>query len=347
MRSPTRLLFVGCVGSLLVAVLCGDVVAKTAQNDLAIESTPTPIGEPAKAVTLYVRGDGGTITLGADDDSASDVSSMVERTGRAQLTVPAWSGGPAGWKQVMSCVKDRLSPFAVTVTDSRPKRGDYIMAMVGGRSSMLKFGDDISGITASDGSVERNAVVYVFSDTDDNDTEDTCVAVIHEFGHAVGLDHEYLCKDPMTYLSDCGEKSFQDVTAPCGEDSARTCDNGNATQNSFQYLASAIGLREPSQRTLDAPTALATAEQPVELSAEKSSEQAVAQSSEQAVDEDDDSVDDAPPATAPPPPPAAAPPTRHRHHSHRHRGGQWRSRDARRAESVPRIHRPAIAHPTH
>ena len=336
MRSPTRLLFVGCVGSLVaVAVTSGTALAKTAQDDLAIESTPAQIGEPARPVTLYVRGTGGTMTLGADDDSANDVSSMVERSGQSQLTVPAWSGGPASWKQVMSCVKDRLSPFAVNVTDSRPSNGDYIMAMVGGRSSMLKFGDDISGITASDGSVERNAVVYIFSDTDDNDTEDTCVAVIHEFGHALGLDHEYLCKDPMTYLSECGEKTFQDVPAPCGEDSARTCDNGSATQNSFQYLASVIGLREPRQRTIEPHLALASADQA----------DALAEASDAASDDgaaDDEPGDDAPQAAPPPPPPA-----RHHHRSHRHRGGQWRSRDARRAESVPRIHRPAIARPTH
>jgi MYXO-CTERM domain-containing protein len=71
-----------------------------------------------------------------------------------------------------------------------------------------------------------------------------------EIAHSFGLDHEFLCADPMTYLNGCGAKSFQDVAAPCGEDQARDCaqagqyDCGYNQQNSVQLMTARIGLNE-------------------------------------------------------------------------------------------------------
>ncbi|MGE3459757.1 MAG: Ig-like domain-containing protein, partial [Kofleriaceae bacterium] len=74
-----------------------------------------------------------------------------------------------------------------------------------------------------------------------------CATVAHEAGHSIGLDHEYLCKDPMTYLSGCGTKSWQDQNARCGENSARDCRCTNpltgskADQNTYQFLRARLG----------------------------------------------------------------------------------------------------------
>jgi hypothetical protein len=55
-----------------------------------------------------------------------------------------------------------------------------------------------------------------------------------------GLDHEYLCADPMTYLGGCGQKSFQNVGL-MRQYSARSCNCGGGTQNSVQMLLDANG----------------------------------------------------------------------------------------------------------
>ena len=59
--------------------------------------------------------------------------------------------------------------------------------------------------------------------------------------HAYGLDHGYLCKDTMTYLSGCGNKSFVDKDVRCGEKKARDCADGKPTQNSYRRLLSVLG----------------------------------------------------------------------------------------------------------
>ena len=73
--------------------------------------------------------------------------------------------------------------------------------------------------------------------------------------HAWGLEHEFKCEDPMTYLYGCGEKSFQDGDYPCGEYEARACECGGASQNAYQYILDLFG---PAVPDTEAPTATIT-----------------------------------------------------------------------------------------
>ena len=213
--------------------------------------TVAALATAAHATTVvYVNRGGGTVSAG-DDDSHRGTSSLVER---GSVKIPAWKGGEARWKKVMSCVKDRFAPFDIELTEERPQSGDYIMAMVGGMPSLLHYDRDVSGIAPYTGDVMPNAIVYVFAAGVDYDVEITCVDVLHEVGHALGLDHEYLCSDPMSYLWDCEQpKTFQDADAKCGEDDPRACENGAQTQNSYQILAHNVGLRGGVQPPAEAP----------------------------------------------------------------------------------------------
>jgi hypothetical protein len=194
-----------------------------------------------RGVTVYVNGDGGTIS-GGWDDSANDVSSVAYGMDH-DVKVPAWKGGKKAWQKVVQCVQDRFSDFNVDIVTDRPSDGDYVMIMVGGYPSLLGYGDSVGGIAPYTGEVVRKAVGFVFSANEDNDVENTCVAILHETGHTLGLDHEYLCEDPMSYLWGCGEKHWQDQDAPCGENEERECGTGEPTQNSYQILANNVGLR--------------------------------------------------------------------------------------------------------
>jgi hypothetical protein len=191
-------------------------------------------------VIVYVNRNGGTVSAG-EDDSRRGTSSLVES---GSVKVPPWKGGDARWKKVMACARDRFSAFDIELVEERPQSGDYIEALVGGMPSLLGYGKDVSGIAPYTGDVMPNAIVYIFAAGVDYDVEVTCVDVLHEVGHALGLDHEYLCQDPMSYLWDCDQaKTFQDVEAQCGEDDPRSCENGTHTQNSFRILARNVGLR--------------------------------------------------------------------------------------------------------
>ena len=49
----------------------------------------------------------------------------------------------------------------------------------------------------------------------------------------------------MTYLSGCGDKTYQDGDYPCGEYSPRSCECGGQTQNSYQYIMGLFGPAVP------------------------------------------------------------------------------------------------------
>jgi hypothetical protein len=85
------------------------------------------------------------------------------------------------------------------------------------------------------------AVVYAFADVYGGDNQGICETVAQEVSHAFGLDHEFLCEDPMTYLSGCGAKTFQDQAASCGEFEPRECSCGGSSQNSVQQMLQTIG----------------------------------------------------------------------------------------------------------
>jgi hypothetical protein len=74
-----------------------------------------------------------------------------------------------------------------------------------------------------------------------------CEAALHEIGHALGLDHAYDCADPMSYLSGCGRKHFQDREVDCGEYEPRPCESG-MSQNSHQHLLLHVGPRHDRGR---------------------------------------------------------------------------------------------------
>jgi hypothetical protein len=200
--------------------------------------------------TIYMNRGGGTYTPGSDD-SRANTSSIIQST----AVIPEWPYGDAKWNDLMTCVRDTFAQFNVTVTDVEPASGSYIECVNGGQSSDAGFPPDVGGVATvppCDGLVVENAVVYNFAEVWGNDTNEQCWAAVQETAHAMGLDHEYLCADPMTYLSNCpGPKRFQNVDADCGEFAGPRPCRCTATQNSVQVLLNILGPRDPNPPTLE------------------------------------------------------------------------------------------------
>jgi hypothetical protein len=186
-----------------------------------------------------------------EDDAARGVSSVLLNATNKPVRSKSWSGGDKKWKSLVTCVQKLFSPFDVVVTDQRPSHDDFMMAVVGGKPADIGIKDShhVSGLAPFHGGVIPRAIVYAFSATNNNDVRATCETVGMEVAHAYGLDHEYLCKDIMTYLRGCGAKTFVDADAPCGEGKKRTCEGGAATQNSYRRLVEVLGAARPQTAT--------------------------------------------------------------------------------------------------
>ena len=185
------------------------------------------------------------------DAAPRPVTVFLDRGGRVvseKVRIPRFGGGDRAWAGIVACVKDHYAPFQVDIVDQKPARGQYITAVIGGRASQLGLDDRwTNGVGPHSGRVIANAIVFIFSKvgTGERDVHNLCAVTAHEVAHALGLDHSFKCGDIMSYWLDrCGKRRFMDADAPCGEDEARECANGDEVQNSYRRLGELVGFRE-------------------------------------------------------------------------------------------------------
>jgi hypothetical protein len=195
------------------------------------------------ALPIYLNRHGGNYQCG-DDDSSRNLSSVVCGSNAGRVT--GFRGSDAQWAFVRDCVADQFAQFNVYVTDQEPTSGDYVEAVVGGSPDQAGMPFGVGGVAPFSCGVIPNAVVYAFADVYGNDFQGICETAAQEIAHAFGLDHEFLCEDPMTYLSGCGDKSFQDTYAQCGEFEPRECSCGGSSQNSVQMMLERLGASDGS-----------------------------------------------------------------------------------------------------
>lgn len=194
-------------------------------------------GQPP--LPIFLNRNGGRYTPGRDDSRAN--TSIVPNSAS---TVTAFSGTQAQWQQVVACVRAQFAPFNAVIVESEPSSGEYVEAVIGGRPGQVGLPNGVGGVAPIDSfqcNIIPNAIVFAFSDVYGNNPQDVCETAAQEIAHAISLDHELHCPDPMTYLSGCGDKSFRDVDAQCGEYQARACNCGRSRQNSVQVLIEKLG----------------------------------------------------------------------------------------------------------
>ncbi len=197
-----------------------------------------PGGAP---LPIYLNRGGGTFQAGADDARAN-TSSVIASTGHATVKIPAFAADEATWSAVVGCVADQLDRFNVRITVQEPTDGPYLEVVIGGAGSEMGLGGYAGVAPIDTGScrlIDR-AVVFVFSDNL-ADARGACEAAAATIGNVASLDHAFACEDPMSYLSGCGDRRFQDAELACGELEERPCICGRSGQNSVQILLERFG----------------------------------------------------------------------------------------------------------
>jgi hypothetical protein len=185
---------------------------------------------PSSNVIFLNRCEGGCTVWPGWDDSRTDSSSLVSQA----VDIDSFAHGDAAWDSIVSCVRSMYEPFGVVVTDVDPGGTPHFEAIVAGRPEDIGA-SGIGGVSPFACGVIDNAITYSFANIYGS-AQDICETVAQETAHAFGLEHVYLCEDPMSWLTGCGPRSFRDVEAPCGESAPRSCECGGATQNSYRSL---------------------------------------------------------------------------------------------------------------
>jgi hypothetical protein len=206
---------------------------------------PRPAGISSDIIYLNRCAGGCTLTPGANN-SITNKSNIIP----GAVTVSEFAHGDADWDYVVQCVKDIYEPYAVEITDVDPGNTPHFEAIVAGIPSDIGQDNGVGGVSPFTCGIIDNAITFSFANVY-RDPQDICVTVAQESAHAFGLEHEFLCADPMTYLSGCSNKKFfQDADAQCGEFEARPCDCRVGTQNSHQELAAMFGTGAPTPPTV-------------------------------------------------------------------------------------------------
>ena len=215
---------------------------------LTVEIDPGPQNMARRAIpqiapVLYVnRCEGGCTIFSGPDDARQSRSSIPDQ----DVELSEFRHGDDTWNATVDCVREVLEPYEIQVVTEDPGQSSHHRAIVAGTADELGLDSppegQIGGVAplASDCRPLDNVLSFTFANTLQDNVIDLCWTVVHEAGHAFGLDHAFECSDPMTYISGCGTKFFRDEPLACGEFEERACQCG-ATQNSHQHLTGVFG----------------------------------------------------------------------------------------------------------
>lgn len=238
----------------------------------------------AAPTTLFLnRCPGGcTITKGRHD-APNDVSNNPG-TGAGPFTFqefPSYegvrgAGADQQWNDIVACVRTIYSYYNVNVVDTRPTSGPYHMSIVSGTNDSIQFQGQVMGqllglsALACSGPID-NVVSFALADNHRSVfqgapryVKEMCNTIVHEAGHAFGLEHEFefddgksACPDPMSYdIGICNPPKhfFRNKSAKCGGVSLMPCACA-MRQNSHAKLDAAFGSKTSE---IANPTAVVT-----------------------------------------------------------------------------------------
>ncbi|MBC8069553.1 MAG: Ig-like domain-containing protein [Deltaproteobacteria bacterium] len=216
-------------------------------------STAPRVQALAQPMTLYLNFDGPTIGYAEVDDSRANLSYID----RAAVAYTPYGDATARAAVVQAVVTD-WSAYGVTITETRPGAGDYVMAVVSGTNP---FAGEAAGIAPLDcmDAWTRNNVVFAFHGANDGySINEQARTIGQEVAHSLGLEHTTVDEDIMSYAYGPADYWFADQCSPilltpgspevyCVEQHQQFCPV--TQQNSHAELLSLIGAGTPDTQS--------------------------------------------------------------------------------------------------
>jgi len=233
----------------VLLVLATAPVAHAGRDVVVMVDDPPGVVQAAVAPrALYLnRCVGGCTVRPGDNSAVNDRSSIIAQTS----TLSEFMYDDATWDAVVACIRASWAPYDLDiVTDEPDDSVPYNEIMIAGSPEQLGQDSNTLGLAPMSTSCTPYSdwIAFAFANAHgSNPVELLCDTAGHEPGHILGLDHEYDCKDKMTYLSGCSQKWFLNISAPCGEfesDGPRDCKCTGTTQNSHRILTDVLGVGE-------------------------------------------------------------------------------------------------------
>ena len=221
----------------------GNVVANRAEAVPKLQ----PQTDAAPGAIIFLNRHGGVYRRGLDN-ATNNTSPILTNT----RFISPFAGDDKDWDHIVRRVKARYARFNIAVVDEEPiPPTPHIEVVVGRTPGEAGFSSSVGGVAPFYCAPARTSIVFVFASLYGDDVSEIAAVIDHETGHAFSLDHAFSCKDPMSYLTGCGEKVFMNDDAACGEFDARPCACGAPTQNSVQTLLNAFGSHDGSVTALE------------------------------------------------------------------------------------------------
>ena len=212
----------------------------------------------ASAGVIFVNFDGADLQHGNDDATQN-------RTLLSNLAGPYAAYGDGEKRDaVMQALRIDWADYNVTITDTRPASGPYVMNMTGPSGAFPSNVLGIAPLDCFDSSTHSNVTYAFHSANDQFSATTTATTISQEVAHSFGLEH---VSDPSNIMNPSnagGDPSFKDQCtqvvggSSCGSQHAAQC-GSSSQQNSHAELMDLFG-----PAIADTASPLVTIESPVD-----------------------------------------------------------------------------------
>ena len=223
------------------------VPSPSATGELGL--TAPPDVQLAQAMTVFLDFEGPQITYADIDDSHANQSYMQQ----AAVDYAPY-GDATARAALVQAVRTDWADFAVTITETRPAAGDYVMTVVSPTNPYAGYAAGIAPLDCMD-TWTRNNVVFAFHGANDGySINEQARTIGQEVAHSIGLEHTTDDNDIMSYaygpadfwfVDGCSQILLTEMVPEvyCVEQHALFCAGGQ--QNSHAELLHLVGAGAP------------------------------------------------------------------------------------------------------